>query len=265
MSSGKGSIGLVPTMGALHNGHLSLLRKCAGENEINAVTIFVNPSQFNEASDFESYPRNFEKDLEMIAGQSCDMVFAPSVGEMYPEKDLRKFDFGDLDKTMEGLHRPGHFNGVAQIVSKLFTIIEPDRAYFGEKDFQQLTIIRALVRNLNLPVEVIGCPIIREDDGLAMSSRNQLLTQAQREAAALIPRTLNAAVKMKNKPGPDALRELVIQTIDSDPGLEVEYFEIVNAETLSSVSNWTDSKDLRACIAVRCGNVRLIDNMNISF
>ena len=252
-------------MGALHEGHLSLLRQCSRDNEITAATIFVNPAQFNEASDFERYPRNLEKDLEMLSRQSCGMVFAPCAEEMYPEKDLRKFDFGTLDKTMEGVHRPGHFNGVAQIVSKLLTIMEPDRAYFGDKDFQQLAIIKALVRMLNLPVEVIGCPIIREDDGLAMSSRNQLMSAVEREAATLIPKTLAAAVEMKNKPAPAELKEWVMSTIDSDPLLETEYFEIVDEKTLSPVSNWTDAKKLRACIAVRCGFVRLIDNMNISY
>ncbi|MCK4750533.1 MAG: pantoate--beta-alanine ligase [Bacteroidales bacterium] len=264
-SLGSDSVGLVPTMGALHEGHLSLIRQCSLDNDINAVTIFVNPTQFNETTDFESYPRDLEKDLEMIERQSCDMVFTPSVAEMYPEKDRQKFDFGKLDKTMEAVHRPGHFIGVAQIVSKLFAIIEPDRAYFGEKDFQQLAIIRSLVRKLNLPVEVIGCPIIREADGLAMSSRNRLLSAGERKAASIIPKTLSAAVDLKNKPSPGELKEMVIQTINSDHGLEVEYFEIVDKEDLAPVSNWTGGGEFRACIAVRCGMIRLIDNMNISY
>ena len=252
-------------MGALHEGHLSLIQKCSRENAINAVSIFVNPTQFNEKSDFETYPSDLEKDLEMIEQLSCDMVFAPTAAEMYPENDLRKFDFDTLDKTMEGKHRPGHFNGVAKIVSKLFAIIEPDRAYFGEKDYQQLAIIRSLVRKLNLQVDVIGCPTIREDDGLAMSSRNQLLSPGEREAASLIPKTLNAAVKMKNKPNPDELKKLVIKTLNSDPDLEVEYFEIVDKEDLIPIGNIDEAREFRACIAVRCGNVRLIDNVNISY
>jgi len=252
-------------MGALHEGHLSLIQNSIQENDINAVTIFVNPTQFNENSDFESYPRDLGKDLEMIEKLSCDMVFAPAAGEMYPEQDQRIFDFGNLDKTMEGVHRPGHFNGVAQIVSKLFAIIEPDRAYFGEKDFQQLVIIKSLVRKLDLPVEVIGCSIIREADGLAMSSRNQLLSQGERKAASLIPKILSAAVEMKNKPSPDSLKNKVIQTLDSDPELKVDYFEIVCKEDLEPISNWNEANEFRACIAVHCGSVRLIDNMNISY
>ena len=261
----RGSLGLVPTMGALHEGHLSLIRQCIKDNDICAVSIFVNPSQFNEKSDFERYPRNVEKDLEMVRDLSCDLIFVPSVTEMYPEKDERKFDFGNLDKIMEGRFRPDHFNGVAQIVSKLFTVIEPDKAYFGEKDFQQLLIIRSLVRSLNIPVEVIGCPIIRETDGLALSSRNQLLSKHERDAASLIPRTLSDAVKMKDKPSLEEFIKYVIQIINADPVLEVEYFEIVDANHLVPVRNWTDANILRACIAVRCGAVRLIDNMNISY
>ena len=261
----RGSLGLVPTMGALHEGHLSLIRKCTQENEFNAISIFVNPSQFNDKSDFENYPRNFEHDLKKIRQFPCDMVFAPSAGEMYPVTDDRRFDFGNLDKIMEGLHRPGHFNGVAQIVSKLFTIIKPDKAYFGEKDFQQLVIIRQLVRNLNIPVEVIGSPIIRESDGLAMSSRNQLLSAHERNSASMIPKTLFTAIEMKSKPSLAELKKLVVQTIESDPVLEVEYFEIVDDTNLQPVLAWTNAEDLRACIAVRCGNVRLIDNMIISY
>jgi pantoate--beta-alanine ligase len=251
-------------MGALHEGHLSLIRRCIGENDINVVSIFVNPTQFNEKSDFERYPRNLDKDLEMVRELSCNLVFAPSIEEIYPERDERTFDFGHLDKIMEGLFRPGHFNGVAQIVSKLFAIIEPDKAYFGEKDFQQLLIIRSLVKKLNIPVEVIGSPIIREADGLALSSRNQLLSERERDAASLIPRILIEAVEMKNKPSLPEFKNQVIQAINSDPLLEVEYLEIVDEQRLEPVHNWDDQNLLRVLIAVRCGRIRLIDNMNIS-
>jgi pantoate--beta-alanine ligase len=252
-------------MGALHQGHLSLIRKCVAENKLSAVSVFVNPTQFNEKEDFNTYPRNLHKDLSLLEELSCDIVFAPSVAEIYPEKDHRRFDFGKLDKIMEGKHRPGHFNGVAQVVSKLFAIMEPDRAYFGEKDFQQLAIIRKLVTMLGLSIEIIACPIIREADGLAMSSRNKLLSSSEREAASLIPKTLIGAVEMDNKPSPAELRDHVIRLIETHPLLRVEYFEIVDSEDLTPVADWNHPNKLRACIAVRCGRVRLIDNMNISY
>ena len=259
------SLGLVPTMGALHDGHLSLIKKCKEENKTTAVSIFVNPTQFNDESDFKNYPRNFENDVEMITQQNCDIIFAPDPADMYPDEDRRNFDFGNLDKTMEGIHRPGHFNGVAQIVSKLFSLIKPQRAYFGEKDFQQLAIIRSLVRILKLPVEIVACPTIRESDGLAMSSRNKLLSINERKLASIIPRTLFQAVEMKNKPPVKEFKDLVTRTINSEPGLEVEYFEIIESESLLPVKGWTGGLKCRACIAVRCGPVRLIDNMNISY
>jgi len=261
----EGALGLVPTMGALHEGHLSLIRRSSKENAATAVSIFVNPSQFNETEDFNRYPRDLNKDLVMLEELSCDMVFAPAVEEMYPGEDRRSFDFGNLDKIMEGDQRPGHFNGVAQIVSKLLSIIRPERAYFGEKDFQQLAIIRSLVRLLGLPVEIIACPIVREEDGLAMSSRNSLLSTAEREAASIIPRVLKKAVEMEQKPSPGELRDHIIRTIETDPILKVEYFEIVDNEELTPVSSWNQANEFRACIAVQCGKVRLIDNMNISY
>jgi pantoate--beta-alanine ligase len=259
------SLGLVPTMGALHDGHLSLIKKCKKENKITAVSIFVNPTQFNDESDFKNYPRNFEKDFEMITQLNCDIIFAPDPVDMYPDEDRRIFDFGNLDKTMEGVHRPGHFNGVAQIVSKLLSLIKPQRAYFGEKDFQQLAIIRSLVKILKLPVEIVACPTIRESDGLAMSSRNELLSINERKLASIISRTLFQAVEMKNKPPVEELKDLVTRTINSEPGLDVEYFAIIDSESLSPLDRWTGGLECRACIAVRCGQVRLIDNMNISY
>ena len=252
-------------MGALHDGHLSLIRRSVGENQFTAISVFVNPTQFNKKQDFENYPRNLDQDLEMIRGLSCDFVFVPQEGEMYSDKDPRTFDFGDLDKTMEGQFRPGHFNGVAQIVSKLLDIVRPERAYFGEKDFQQLVIIRSLVRLLNLQVEIIGCPIIRDADGLAMSSRNQLLSPAERKAASLVPETMRQVAEMAGKKMISEISELVKRTIHSDPGLTLEYFEIVNERNLEPLRNWSDAQQIRACIAVHCGAVRLIDNMNISY
>ena len=260
----RASIGLVPTMGALHEGHLSLVRQCISENEFSVVSIFVNPSQFNDNSDFVRYPRDLDKDLGFLRDFSCNMVFAPSVEEMYPEKDLRRFEFGNLDRIMEGSFRPGHFNGVAQIVSKLFTTIEPDRAYFGEKDFQQLMIIKYLVRSLDIPVEVIGSPIVRDTDGLALSSRNQLLSKQERDAAAFIPKTLFEAVQMNPRPSPAKLKNHVIQTINSNPLLKVEYVEIADELELAPVRDWSDSVPGRIFTAVWCGSVRLIDNVKIS-
>lgn len=251
-------------MGALHEGHLSLIRQSVKDNPFTAVSIFVNPTQFNNQLDFDRYPRNLMSDLEILASFPIDLVFVPGESEIYPEPDKRVFDFGDLDKTMEGLHRPGHFNGVAQVVSKLFDMIKPDRAYFGEKDFQQLAIIRSLVRQLDLPVEIIGCPIIREADGLAMSSRNQLLTTPQRSASAGISAALFKAREKAGSCPVDEVREQVIASLNDHPLMQVEYFEIVDAENLQPVREWSDPGSKVGCIAVQIGNVRLIDNINIS-
>ena len=254
------SIGFVPTMGALHQGHISLVRQCKEENDIAVVSIFVNPTQFNDKNDLAKYPRDLPCDLKMLEENGCDYVFAPSVEEMYPEEDQRVFDFGMLDKVMEGTHRPGHFNGVAQIVSKLFDVVQPDRAYFGEKDFQQLAIIRCMVKMSGYHVLIIACPIIREKDGLAMSSRNTLLNPSQRENAPLIARTLlESKEKIKTMPV-DLLKKWVIEHIDDNPYLETEYFEIVDRDTLQPAGIYT-GQPLQGCIAVRVGNIRLIDNI----
>lgn len=258
------SIGLVPTMGALHEGHLSLMDTCLRNNDITVISIFVNPTQFNDMKDFKNYPRDLEEDLELIRLKGCDLVFAPSEKEMYPEKDHRIFDFGTLDKYMEGSYRPGHFNGVAQVVSRLFTIIEPHTAYFGEKDFQQLVIIKNLVRQLNFPVEIISCPVIRESDGLAMSSRNRLLTPAQRKSAAKISATLREAKKIGRKMEIADLKKYVIAQINNDPNLHTEYFELVLESDLIPLEKWPENKSVRGCIAVKTGNIRLIDNIKFS-
>jgi len=260
----EGPLGFIPTMGALHEGHLSLIRRSVNENQFTAVSIFVNPTQFNEKHDFDQYPRNLETDLRLIKSFPIDLVFVPGVSEMYPEKDSRVFDFGTLDKTMEGIYRPGHFNGVAQVVSRLFDIIRPDRAYFGEKDFQQLAIIRALVKQLDIPVEIIGCPIIREPDGLAMSSRNKLLTPGQRKAAGAVSKALFRARELAGSLTVDKLQKRIINQINRHPLLEVQYFQIVDKVSLQQVADWSEGGDKIGCIAVQIGKVRLIDNINIS-
>lgn len=259
-AAGK-SVGLVPTMGALHNGHISLVKKCRAGNGMVVTSVFVNPTQFNDPRDLASYPRTLEADTKLLEAAGCDAVFAPSVEEMYPEKDTREFHFGELETVMEGVRRPGHFNGVAQIVTKLFDAVQPDRAYFGEKDFQQLAIIRRMVAQYNYPVEIVPCPIVREDDGLALSSRNMLLDSDHRAAAPLIYKTLKASVAMKNYRTVEAVKRWVVEEINHSPLLEVEYYEIVGADDLQPVSDWQNGRPLQGCITVHAGAVRLIDNI----
>ena len=263
--SNNKKIGFVPTMGALHEGHLSLINIAKKHSDIIVVSLFVNPTQFNDPGDYEKYPRNMSKDMEMLKAAGTDIVFAPSEKEIYPEEDNRKFDFGALEKVMEGKHRPGHFNGVAQVVSRLFDSIMPDMAFFGEKDFQQLAIIRKMVKDYNYPVKIMGAPIIRENDGLAMSSRNQRLNSEQRESAAFINQILAAS---KNKSQFLSVKQLegwVTDALNKIDHLEVEYFQIVDQVTLQPVNNWQENCDKIGCIAVYCGEVRLIDNIKYSF
>ena len=256
------AIGFTPTMGALHPGHISLVEQCRKENGISVVSIFVNPTQFNDKSDFANYPHTLEEDVHKLKSVGCDFVFVPSVKEMYPVEDKRVFDFGMLDKVMEGAYRPGHFNGVAQIVSKLFDVVQPRTAYFGEKDFQQLVIIRRWVEMTNYPVRIVGCPIVREADGLAMSSRNMRLTEEQRKHAAAIARTLFACKEKAGFMPLDELKKWVTEQIDSTPCLQTEYFDIVDRDTLQTATQY--KKDaLQGCIAVRVGLVRLIDNIRL--
>ena len=254
-------VGFVPTMGALHEGHLSLVKRCVEENDVCVVSIFVNPTQFNDKHDLETYPRTLEKDCSLLEPAGCDYVFAPSVEEMYPEPDTRTFDFGLVSAVMEGARRPGHFNGVAQIVSKLFYAVEPDNAYFGEKDFQQIAVIRAMVEQLNIPVKIIACPILREADGLALSSRNVRLTSEQRQKAPLIVRTLKESTTFAREKSVQEVIDYVVNTINADPVMRVEYYEIVDGYTLESIQNWSDTTYPVGCITVYCGEVRLIDNM----
>ncbi len=258
--SGK-SIGLVPTMGALHEGHLSLVAQSTRENEITVVSIFVNPTQFNDKNDLSKYPRTLEKDCKLLTEAGCDYAFAPSVEEIYPEPDTRIFNFAPIDTVMEGPRRPGHFNGVAQIVSKLFFYTEPQKAYFGEKDFQQLAIIRELAKQLNLPIQIIGCPILRAEDGLALSSRNSLLNPEERTTALTISRTLFESVKYAGQHSLAHTLQFVEDAIANTPGLELEYFEIVDGNSLQPIQDWEDSNYIVGCITVYCGSVRLIDNI----
>lgn len=254
-------IGFVPTMGALHSGHLSLVKRCVAENDVCVVSVFVNPTQFNDKNDLVTYPRTLEKDSALLEPAGADYVFAPSEQEIYPEPDTRTFDFGTVSAVMEGACRPGHFNGVAQVVSRLFYIVEPDNAYFGEKDFQQIAVIRAMVKQLNIPVKINDCPIIREADGLALSSRNVRLTPGQRQKAPLIARTLKESTTFVPCKSVQDVIDYVVSTINADPVMRVEYFEIVDGNTMESVKDWSDTTYAVGCITVYCGEVRLIDNI----
>ncbi|MBP8760148.1 MAG: pantoate--beta-alanine ligase [Parabacteroides sp.] len=254
-------VGLVPTMGALHAGHISLVKRCVAENDVCVVSIFVNPTQFNNPNDLLTYPRTLDEDCQLLESSGCTYVFAPSVEEMYPEPDNRVFDFGTVAQVMEGARRPGHFNGVAQIVSKLFYAVKPDVSYFGEKDFQQIAVIRAMVKQLGIPVEIVDCPIQRESDGLALSSRNTRLTPEQRQKAPVIARTLKESVTFVPEKSVQQVIDYVVSTLNNVPDMSVEYFEIVDGNTLESISNWSDTTYPVGCITVYCGEVRLIDNV----
>ena len=256
-----GTVGLVPTMGALHNGHLELVKRCVAENSICVVSVFVNPTQFNDKNDLLHYPRTLDADCKLLESAGCVIAFAPEVEEMYPVEDTRVFNLGAVAEVMEGKYRPGHFNGVAQIVSKLFDAVQPDRAYFGEKDFQQIAVIRSMVKLLNYPVEIVACPIGREDDGMALSSRNLRLTPEQRKNAVSISQTLFKSRTFAEQHSVAETIDYVVNTLNSVPDLDVEYFEIVNGNTLLSVNDWSDSDYIVGCITVYCGEVRLIDNI----
>jgi len=255
------TIGFVPTMGALHEGHLSLVKQAAKENDIVVVSIFVNPTQFNDPGDLKRYPRTLEKDMELLSGLKCDYIFNPEVEEIYPEPDTRKFNFGLLETVMEGRFRPGHFNGVAQVVSKLFDIVMPDSAYFGLKDFQQLAVIKEMVAQSGYKIKIVPCEIVREPDGLAMSSRNALLKPEFREAAPIIRQKLLSAKELKDKLTIEELKKWVVNEIESKSDLKVEYFEIVDDTQLQPVILWEEPVVKVGCIAVYAGEIRLIDNI----
>ncbi len=258
------TIGFVPTMGALHGGHLQLVRRAVSENDACIVSVFVNPTQFNDKGDLERYPRNIEADAALLEKAGCAAAFAPAPEEMYSAEEMNstfQFDFGGLDTVMEGKYRPGHFNGVVQVVSKLFSLVTPDRAYFGEKDFQQLAIIRRMVKLMNFGVEIVGCPIVREESGLALSSRNALLSPEQRTLAVNISAVLKESTQFALETSVQELHDAVIAAINRHEGLEVEYFSIVDGTTLQEISKWDDSDYIVGCITVYCGKIRLIDNI----
>jgi len=262
-AAGK-SVGLVPTMGALHAGHASLVRRSVSENDVTVVSIFLNPTQFNDKNDLARYPRTLEADCRLLEECGAQIAFAPSVEEVYPEPDTRHFSYPPTDSVMEGAMRPGHFNGVCQIVSKLFMFVEPDRAYFGEKDFQQIAVIRRMVADLGFKLEIVPCPVVREADGLAMSSRNTLLAPAERAIAPQIYAALSASREFAKSHSVALTREYVEARIDAIEGLEVEYFSIVDADSLADVADWNDAASVVGCITVYCGSkpIRLIDHIH---
>ena len=255
------SIGLVPTMGALHEGHLSLVNRCRRENDVVVVSVFVNPTQFNNKEDLRTYPRTEEADKALLAEAGCDIVFMPTVEEVYPEPDTRVFNLGPVAEVMEGAMRPGHFNGVAQIVSKLFMMVKPDRAYFGEKDFQQIAVIRQMVKSEGFKLQIVPCPIVREADGLAKSSRNVRLSPEARQTAPNIYRTLRESIDYAKSHTVAETQKFVTDTINSYPDMEVEYYQIVDGITLMPVNDWNETNYIVGCVTVYCGGVRLIDNI----
>lgn len=256
-------IGFVPTMGALHAGHRSLVERARRECATVVVSVFVNPTQFNDKNDLRNYPRTPEADMALLEAAGADYVLMPSVEEIYPEPDERIFDFGQIDKVMEGATRPGHFNGVAQVVSRLFAIVEPAKAYFGEKDFQQIAVIKAMVKQLSLGVEIVECPIVRGDDGLALSSRNTLLDAEHRKAAPRIYAVISQCAARAAEMTPAELTQLVTREVESDGLLKVIYFQAIDALTMQQVGAWSDSDRIQGCIAVQAGDIRLIDNVRI--
>lgn len=261
----KKTIGFVPTMGALHQGHISLINASKKACDLTVCSIFVNPTQFNDKKDLERYPKTPQSDLDMLKSANCDVVFMPSSEEMYPKKDERQFDFGYLDKILEGDHRPGHFNGVAQIVSRLFDIVKPDKAFFGSKDYQQVMIIKALVKLLNYKTEIVTCPTLRENDGLAMSSRNTLLNPKEREVARIIPTLMKEAQVLKEK-GKEVneIKEHIVSELNKRGNYELDYFTICDADTLKEINSFSEAKKHVALIACYVGKIRLIDNIALN-
>jgi pantoate--beta-alanine ligase len=259
------SIGFVPTMGALHAGHISLVERAVAENDVTVVSVFVNPTQFNNPDDLATYPRDEESDFKLLAQAGISVAFAPQVDEIYPggveNRHKKTFNLGFASSVMEGKYRPGHFQGVAEVVSRLFGIVRPTRAYFGEKDFQQIAVIRNMVETEGINVEIVPCPIKRGDDGLALSSRNALLTPAQRNVAPEIHRALAQSVQYAKDHSVKATHDTVVEQINAVPDMQVEYFEIVDGRTLLPVEEWSESPWVVGCITVYCGKVRLIDNI----
>ena len=256
-------VGLVPTMGALHEGHASLVRRSVAENDVTVVSVFLNPTQFNDPKDLERYPRTLDADCELLEACGATYVFAPSVKEMYPVEDKRQFEFPPVSTVMEGAHRPGHFNGVCQVVSRLFYISKPDRAYFGEKDFQQIAVVKAMVKYLKLGVEIVECPIIREENGLARSSRNSLLADDEKAIAPKIYEAMKGSLDYAKSHTVKETHDYVVETINAVDGLEVEYYSIVDGDTLLDVDDWKAASHIVGCITVYCGKkpIRLIDHI----
>ena len=256
-------IGLVPTMGALHEGHASLVRRSVKENGITVVSVFVNPTQFNDKNDLKNYPRTLDADCQLLDACGADYVLAPSVEEMYPTPDTRQFEFPPVSTVMEGAHRPGHFNGVCQVVSRLFYIVKPNRAYFGEKDWQQIAVVKAMVKQLGLKVQIVECDIVRDADGLARSSRNTLLAKDERAIAPAIYKTLKESISYAKTHTVGETHDFVVNTINAVDGLEVEYFSIVDGNTLQDIAAWDDTPYVVGCITVYCGKTpsRLIDHI----
>lgn len=256
-------IGLVPTMGALHEGHASLVRRSVKENGITVVSVFVNPTQFNDKNDLKNYPRTLDADCQLLDACGADYVLAPSVKEMYPTPDTRQFEFPPVSTVMEGAHRPGHFNGVCQVVSRLFYIVKPNRAYFGEKDWQQIAVVKAMVKQLGLKVQIVECDIVRDADGLARSSRNTLLAKDERAIAPAIYKTLKESISYAKTHTVGETHDFVVNTINAVDGLEVEYFSIVDGNTLQDIAAWDDTPYVVGCITVYCGKtpIRLIDHI----
>lgn len=256
-------VGLVPTMGALHEGHASLVKRSVAENDVTVVSVFLNPTQFNDPKDLERYPRTLDADCELLNACGATYVFAPSVKEMYPVEDKRQFEFPPVSTVMEGAHRPGHFNGVCQVVSRLFYIAKPDRAYFGEKDFQQIAVVKAMVKYLHLGVEIVECPIIREENGLARSSRNSLLADDEKAIAPKIYEAMKASLDYAKSHTVKETHDYVVDTINAVEGLEVEYYSIVDGDTLLDVDDWKAASHVVGCITVYCGKkpIRLIDHI----
>lgn len=258
------SVGFVPTMGALHEGHMSLVHQAVKENAVTVVSVFVNPIQFNNPDDFAKYPRTEEADFKMLAEAGVDAVFAPLAEEMYPDQGQngKTYELGKAAEVMEGKYRPGHFQGVARVLDILFKLVDPRRAYFGEKDFQQIAVVRNLVKSEGLSVEIVACPIKRASDGLALSSRNQLLTEEQRKLAPEIYATLKYSVEYSQQHSVRATHDTVVERLDAVPGMRVEYFEIVDARSLAPIEEWDESPWIVGCITVYLGEVRLIDNIS---
>lgn len=257
------SVGLVPTMGALHEGHASLVRRSVKENDVTVVSVFVNPTQFNDKNDLKNYPRDLDADCRLLESCGADYVLAPAVEEMYPTPDRRQFEYPPVSTVMEGAHRPGHFNGVCQVVSRLFYIVRPDRAYFGEKDWQQIAVVKAMVRHLQLGVDIVECPIVRDSDGLARSSRNALLAPDERAIAPRIYEALKESTDYAKSHTLQETHDFVVDKINATEGLRVEYFAIVDGNTLQDVAQWEDSPYVVGCITVYCGKtpIRLIDHI----